>query len=78
MPSNRHRAVGKDSGLTSYVERFNNTMRQRVSRLVRKTLSFSKIQRNHIGAIWNFIHEYNRLVRETMLKNSHADIFSVL
>lgn len=78
IPSNRHRAVGKDSGLTSYIERFNNTMRQRVSRLVRKTLSFSKIQRNHIGAIWNFIHEYNRLVREKMLKNSHADIFSVL
>ena len=78
IPSNRHRAVGKDSGLTSYIERFNNTMRQRISRLVRKTLSFSKIQRNHVGAIWNFIHEYNRMVRERMLKNSNANIFSVL
>ena len=78
IPTHRHRAVGKDSGLTSYIERFNNTMRQRISRLVRKTLSFSKIQRNHVGAIWNFIHEYNRLVREKIQKNSNADIFSVL
>jgi hypothetical protein len=35
-----------------------NTLRQRVSRLVRKTLSFSKKVSNHIGAIWYFIH-YN-------------------
>ncbi|MEO0648654.1 MAG: IS1 family transposase, partial [Cyanobacteria bacterium J06650_10] len=48
-----------DSGLTSYIERVNNTLRQRVSRLVRKTLSFSKKLDNHIGAIWLFIHEYN-------------------
>ncbi|WP_448598187.1 IS1 family transposase, partial [Thermoleptolyngbya sp.] len=46
----------KDSGLTSYLERFNNMLRQRVSRLVRKTLSFSKKLENHVGAIWNFIH----------------------
>jgi IS1 family transposase len=42
--------VGKDSGLTSYIERLNNTLRQRVARLVRKTLSFSKKLENHIGA----------------------------
>jgi IS1 family transposase len=52
-------AVGKETGKTSYVERFNNTLRQRVSRLVRKTLSFSKSLENHIGAIWYFIHYYN-------------------
>jgi IS1 family transposase len=45
--------------MTNYIERFNNTMRQRISRLVRKTLSFSKKLCNHIGAIWYFIHEYN-------------------
>ncbi|MEM1171694.1 MAG: IS1 family transposase, partial [Cyanobacteria bacterium P01_H01_bin.35] len=39
---------------------FNNTLRQRVSRLVRKTLSFSKSVENHIGAIWYFIHHYNQ------------------
>jgi IS1 family transposase/transposase-like protein len=59
IPSDRHRAVGKESGKTSYIERFNCTMRQRISRLVRKTLSFSKKIENHIGAIWNFIHYYN-------------------
>lgn len=52
LPSKRHRAVGKETGKTSGVERFNNTLRQRVSRLVRKTLSFSKSLENHIGAIW--------------------------
>ena len=59
FPKNRHQAVGKDTGKTNYIERFNNTMRQRISRLVRKTLSFSKKLSNHIGAIWYFIHEYN-------------------
>ncbi len=59
FPTIRHRAVGKETGKTSYIERFNNTLRQRVSRLVRKTLSFSKSVENHIGAIWYFIHHYN-------------------
>ncbi len=59
IPEKRHKAVAKDSGKTNHVERFNNTMRQRVSRLVRKTLSFSKKLENHIGAIWYFIHHYN-------------------
>lgn len=45
--------------MTSYIERFNNTMRQRVGRLVRKTLSFSKKLSNHIGAVWDFVHHYN-------------------
>jgi IS1 family transposase len=59
FPKKRHRAVGKDTGQTNYIERFNNTMRQRISRLARKTLSFSKKLSNHIGAIWYFIHSYN-------------------
>ena len=59
FPSKRHRAVGKETGQTSHIERFNCTLRQRVSRLVRKTLSFSKKLENHIGAIWYFIHHYN-------------------
>ena len=42
-----------------YIERFNNTLRQRISRLVRKTLSFSKKLENHVGAIWYFVHYYN-------------------
>ncbi|CAK0744183.1 insertion element IS1 protein InsB [Gammaproteobacteria bacterium] len=59
FPSNRHRAVDKDSGKTNGIERLNGTLRQRISRLVRKTLSFSKKLENHIGTIWYFIHHYN-------------------
>jgi len=59
LPSSRHQAVGKETGKTSYIERLNCTLRQRVSRLVRKTLSFSKKLENHTGAIWLFIHHYN-------------------
>lgn len=63
LPSNRHCAVGKDTGLTSDIERFNNTLRQRVSRLVRQTLSFSKKLDNYMAAIWHFTHSYNELIR---------------
>ena len=59
IPSKRHRVVGKETGQTNCIERFNCTLRQRVSRLVRKTLSFSKKLENHIGAIWYFVHHYN-------------------
>jgi IS1 family transposase len=59
FPDKRHQPVDKASGLTAHIERFNNTLRQRVSRLVRKTLSFSKKLVNHIGAIWYFVHHYN-------------------
>lgn len=54
-----HFGVGKHSGLTAYIERFNCTLRQRASRLVRKALSFSKSLDNHIGAIKYFICHYN-------------------
>lgn len=63
LPSQRHCVVGKATGLTSDIERFNNTLRQRVSRLVRQTLSFSKKLANHISAIWHFIHYYNGQIR---------------
>jgi len=59
IPPDQHRPVKKDSGKTNHLECFNCTLRQRVSRLVRKTLSFSKKQANHIGAIWYFVHHYN-------------------
>ena len=72
LPSKRHRAVG----LTSYIERFNNTLRQRVSRLGRKTLSFSKALNNHIRAIWNFIHHYNEQRRQRMVQA--GSIFPIL
>ena len=65
FPRKRHKAVGKETGQTNHIERFNNTVRQRVSRLVRKTLSFSKKRENHIGAIWLFIHHYNQYLSVT-------------
>ena len=55
----RHRIVEKGSGKTNYIERFNNTLRQRLARLTRKTVAFSKKWANHLGAIWFFIHHYN-------------------
>lgn len=59
FPEERHHSVGKESGKTNHIERFNCTVRQRVSRLVRKALSFSKKIENHVGAIWYFVHHYN-------------------
>jgi IS1 family transposase/transposase-like protein len=64
FPSLRHQPVGKDSGKTNHIERFNNTWRQRVSRSVRKTLSFSKKLENPIGALWYFIHYYNYVLSQ--------------
>ena len=59
----KHFAVGKQSGMTTYIERFNCTLRQRASRLVRKALSFSKSLENHIGAIKYFICNYNQQIK---------------
>jgi len=60
LPSKRHKAVGKETGLTNHIKRFNNTLRQRMSRLVRKTLSFSNKLESHMGAIIYFINHYNK------------------
>jgi IS1 family transposase len=59
LPKNRHAAVGKQTGLNNYIERFNLTMRQRVSKLVRSSLSFSKNIKNHIAAIKFFLFHDN-------------------
>ena len=54
-----HQAVGKQSGQTNHVERWNNTLRQRLARFVRKTLSFSKSDFYHELVLFLFIHDYN-------------------
>lgn len=59
LPSKRHRAVGKESGGTAHIERFNNTLRQRCANLVRKTLSFSRDEEFHEKRIRHFIDSYN-------------------
>ena len=65
IPAAQHRALHKKARKTNHIERFNNTLRQRVSRLVRSALSFSKKRANHIGAIRSFICHYN-LTRATV------------
>lgn len=65
IPASQHRPVPKGTGQTNYIERFNCTLRQRVSRLVRKALSFSKHLQNHIGAIKYFICHYNLTKTQT-------------
>jgi len=59
IPAAQHKAITKQARKTNHIERFHNTMRQRVSRLVRDTLAFSKNLANHIGAIKYFICHYN-------------------
>jgi insertion element IS1 protein InsB len=59
IPAAQHRAISKWARKTNHIERFNNTLRQRVSRPVREALSFSKKLANHIGAIKLFICHYN-------------------
>jgi insertion element IS1 protein InsB len=59
IPAERHQAITKKARKTNHLERFNNTLRQRLSRLVRETLSFSKKLAHHIGAIKYFICHYN-------------------
>jgi len=60
VPDNQHRACAKQEGQTNHVERFNLTLRQRIGRLTRKTLSFSKSYAMHLIHIRAFFLEYNR------------------
>lgn len=66
IPQAQHQAISKKARKTNHVERFNGILRQRISRLVRETLSFSKKLENHIGAIKYFICHYN-LTKATAL-----------
>jgi IS1 family transposase len=60
IPEEQHTAVGKETGETAHVERWNNTLRQRLARFVRKTLSFSKSLFMHEACLRLFLHRYNR------------------
>lgn len=63
IQTGKHHSVGKDTGQTNHVERWNNTLRQRISRFVRKTLSFSKGDENHYWFTKWFIVNYNLSLR---------------
>ena len=61
IPEEQHLAVGKESGETAHVERWNNTLRQRLARFVRMTLSFSRVSGHATPAcLLLFLHRYNR------------------
>ena len=64
FPKNTHRSCGKEQGETNHVERWFGTLRARVSRLIRKTYSFSKHAENHLDAIHLFITTYNLAVQQ--------------
>lgn len=59
IPDDQLIQVGKETGETAHVERWNNTLRQRLGRFVRKTLSFSKSLVMHAIALRLFLHRYN-------------------
>ena len=60
LPRAQHRSVAKKQRLTNHIERFNNTVRQRLGRLTRKTLAFSKSEQMHERVLRLFVIEYNR------------------
>jgi len=66
IPEEQHTAVGKETGETAHGERWNNPLRQRLGRFVRKTLSFSKSLVMHDARLSLFLHRYN-LERAAML-----------
>jgi insertion element IS1 protein InsB len=55
----RHQSVPKSAGQTNHVERWFNTLRQRLARFTRKTLAFSKTQINHEAILHMFILDHN-------------------
>ena len=67
IPEDQLTQVGKETGETAHVERWNGTLRQRIGRFVRKTLSFSKSMLMHIACLDLFLHRYN-LERVTLLR----------
>ena len=52
--------TGKGDGETGHIERFNNVLRQRLARFVRRTLSLSKIDMMHEACSRLFLRAYNQ------------------
>ncbi len=69
IPQDQHEATGKEEGETCHVERWIDTLRQRLSRLVRKTLSSFSKSRHHMHhcCLKLFIHRYNLERRSIIL-----------
>ena len=67
IPEEQPTAVGKETGETAHLERWNNPLRQRLARFVRMTLSFSKSAIMHEACLLLFLHRY-KLERAILLK----------
>ncbi len=59
LPDDQHHPVDTSTGETNHIERWNLTLRQRLGRFVRKTLSCSKCELMHEYCLQLFLHEYN-------------------
>jgi IS1 family transposase len=59
FPQPTHRSVDKKSGQLAHIERWHNTVRQRLARYVRKTLSFSRSLAFHEAVTRWFVTDYN-------------------
>lgn len=66
IPTHTHTKIKENKAQTNHIERLNNTIRQRFSRLVRKTLSFSKKEYmlNLHFKLWAFQYNMNILSRK--------------
>lgn len=63
FPQRTHRFCGKHEGETHHAERLFGTLRSRLSRVVRRTYSFSKKVERHFDAIHLFLTSYNLGIR---------------
>jgi insertion element IS1 protein InsB len=68
LPEEQHEATTKEEGQTCHVERWINTLRQRLSRFVRETLAFSKSRQMHHCCLKLFICRYNLERRSSILE----------
>jgi len=59
IPNDRNFSIGKETGETSYVDLWNNTLRQYLARFVRKTLSFSNSIIMYEICLKLFLYRYN-------------------
>jgi insertion element IS1 protein InsB len=62
FPKKRHQSFPSGRGKTNHLERFNLTLRPRVARRARQTLSVANQLPNLTGAVLDFINDYNRRI----------------
>ena len=67
FPARTHRFCGKEEGETNHAERWFGTARARLSRLVRRSYSFSKSIERHLDAIHLFIASHNLKIKQSTM-----------